>query len=514
MRAIDVVSSRLLAALYAEGLAEAPADLPRHGFGQVEVAPTTKPPGVVLDEHGLDAYSLRAELDDAVGNLAFAYARRRDIDVAWRKQAAERGIADAYGVVAGLDADEQALAFEQLSTEGHNLHPCGRTRLGWTFDDLLAYDQESPSTHVTFVAIRRDCHVGEDVGALLRDAYPQVPGADEDYVLQPVHPWQLTQVIRERYADAFADGRLREVEDVTIGAAPTTTLRTLLLEPDRDGVRRYLKVSLDIQVTSTRRSISVASTRTGPAISAVLERLVTDPRVLILPEVAGAAMTGVRDVAAIVRAGLAGRTGRREVAIPGSALPAISPITGTTVLAEVVDRSGLTPLRFLDAYARLLLPQAVALLDAGIGLEAHLQNSIPVFSDGVPRRIAFRDFAGMRINPDRLAARGVQIDLWHGSLIETHDQDVVRAKLGYTMLQAHLGELISRLVASHGLDERAAWRRIRDVVNDVYDALNLDEGDRKFLLAPTMPHKALVRMRMEDRGDIYVPVPNPLSTDD
>jgi D-ornithine---citrate ligase len=201
------------------------------------------------------------------------------------------------------------------------------------------------------------------------------------------------------------------------------------------------------------------------------------------------------------------------VAIPGSALPAISPISGRTILADTVERSGLTALNFVDAYARLLLPQALVLLDAGIGLEAHLQNSIPIFADGVPRRMAFRDCGGLRLNPARLAARGVEIDLWPGSVIATDDQTVVRAKLGYTALQAHLGELILRLIDSHGLDESAAWRRVRDVINAVYDELGLDEGDREFLLAPTMPHKALVRMRIEDAGDVYVPVPNPLSAD-
>ena len=47
------------------------------------------------------------------------------------------------------------------------------------------------------------------------------------------------------------------------------------------------------------------------------------------------------------------------------------------------------------------------LLDAGVGLEAHLQNSIPIFLDGVPHRIAFRDFAGLRLHLPRLAERGV-----------------------------------------------------------------------------------------------------------
>jgi D-ornithine---citrate ligase len=514
-QAVSVVSSRLLDAVYREGLAPTPADLIRHGFGRVEVGPQTRTPGEILDAYGITAYGLRTELDDAVANLAVAFARRADIDQAWRKLAAEHGISDAYGLVTGLDADEQALAFEQLSTEGHNLHPCGRTRLGWNLDDLLAYDQESPYALVRFLAIRRDCHVGEDIGALLRDAYSRIPEADDGYALQPVHPWQL-RLVRERYADAFADGRLREVGDVAVDAAPTTALRTLLVEPDADGIRRYLKLSLDIQVTSTRRSISVATTRNGPVISRLLTRLITDERVQILPEIAGAAMTGVRDLAAIVRSGLGGagtRRHAREVAIPASALPAMSPITGRTILTDTVERSGLTAMNFLDAYARLVLPQALVLLDAGIGLEAHLQNSIPIFVDGVPRRIAFRDCGGLRVNVARLSARSMQLDLWPGSVIATNDQDVVRAKLGYTALQAHLGEVILRLGDSHGLDEVAAWRRVRAVILAVYEGLDLDQGDRDFLLAPQMPHKALTRMRIVDSGDMYVCVPNPLHAD-
>jgi siderophore synthetase component len=513
-RAVDVVGRRLWAAAYREGLAEPPASASRHAFNRSEPSlPVTEPPGAILDRIGVEAFELRTELDDAVANLTVALSRRRDIDGAWRKVAADRGIDDAYGVIAGLDPDAQAVAFEQLATEGHNLHPCGRTRLGWGRGDLLAYDQESPEVDVAFVAIRSDRHVGEDIGGLLRHTYPQVPPADDGYVIQPVHPWQLENVLRDRYADQFADGALREVGDAMLSAVPTTALRTLLLEPDVRGLRHYLKLSLDIQVTSTRRSISVASTRNGPAISDILRRLITDPRVLVLPEVAGAAMTGTRDVAAIIREGLNRRLGPREVAIPGSSLPAVSPISGRTILAEVVDRSGMTASDFLSAYARLLLPQALRLLDKGVGLEAHLQNSIPIFLDGRPHRIAFRDCAGLRLNPARLADHGVDVRLWPGSVIGTPDQNVVRSKLGYTAFQAHLGELVLRLSESHGLHEPSAWRSIRALVDEVYEDGDLDPADREFLIAPTMPHKALLRMRIEADGDIYVPVANPLHDD-
>jgi D-ornithine---citrate ligase len=235
-----------------------------------------------------------------------------------------------------------------------------------------------------------------------------------------------------------------------------------------------------------------------------------------MPEPAGAAISSGRDVAAILRGEIdPDRLAPGDVAIAGSALPAISPITGRTILAEVVDRfaaaqgSASPALEFIREYGRLLLTPVLRLLHSGIGLEAHLQNSIPVFHDGVPVRIVFRDLAGMRLHLPRVAAH-TTVRLWPGSVIGTEDIDVARAKAGYTALQAHLGELILRLTQSHDLDEARAWRTVRQVIDDIYATDRLDAGDHAFFTAPTMPHKALVRMRLSEGGDIYVPVRNPL----
>ena len=59
------------------------------------------------------------------------------------------------------------------------------------------------------------------------------------------------------------------------------------------------------------------------------------------------------------------------------------------------------------------------------------------------------------------------MNLWPGSVVGTDDEDVLRAKIGYTALQAHLGELVIRLGRSH-LDEDAAWAAVRDVVDEAY----------------------------------------------
>jgi siderophore synthetase component len=524
--AADLVGRRLLGALFRENVvAVRKASGRQHAFNRYEFdSAGTGDPAALLPPDGADG--LAGEITNATVNLAVAYARRTAIDAALRSQAV--GAADVLAAVSGDPgtADERALVLERLATDGHNLHPCGRTRLGWQVPDLLRHDLESEATSVDFIAVRQDRLSGDDVGAVLARAYPDLPPPPPGYVLHPVHSWQLDAVVRARYADLLRDGSLRPL-GVSLPAWPTAAVRTVLLPAAADGRHRYLKLSLDILITSTRRTVSVASARNGPAVSTVLQRLLAEEeRVLLLAEVAGAAVPVEngrdRDLAAIVRPGLDGRLDAGEVPVPGSALPARSPVSGQTVLAELVDRYAATTgradraqaaLEFVDAYARLLLPPVLRMATRyGVGLEAHLQNCLPTFVAGVPHRLALRDFAGMRLHLPRLAAAGVDLRLWPGSVIATDDETVLRSKVEYTALQAHLGELVVRLVASHGLDEPAAWRRVRSIVDEVYAGLpgDLPRADHAFFSAPTVPHKALVRMRLAGDGDLYVPVDNPL----
>jgi siderophore synthetase component len=487
-RAAAAVGRRLLGALWREDVADtrhryASAGRP-HAFDRVEFAavpaddPVALLPPSIVDGRG---WALAAELANAVANLAIAYARRD---------------ATPAPPFAGPDAD--AVVLERLAIDGHNLHPCGRTRVGWDVDDVLEHDLEAGATRIGFVAVRRDAHVGDDLGASLGAEAPS------GYVAQPVHAWQRDAVLARRYPDLLRDGTLR-ILDGTIPAVPTAALRTLLLPGGG-----YLKLSLDIQVTSSRRSISVASTRNGPALSALLARLLAgEERVLLLAETAGAALSGSRDASAIRRDGLAGHLTPGERVVPGGALP--------LMVGDLLGEYGGSPLAFLTDYARLVLPPLLRLATRhGIALEAHLQNCLPTFAAGRPHRLVLRDLAGMRLHRPRLAATGVDLPLWPGSVIGTDDLYTMRAKLGYTAFQAHLGELVIALGA-HGLDEPAAWRAVREVVDETYDPLRADPAtasaaaaDHAAFTAPRVPHKALVRMRLTGGGDVYIPVRNPL----
>ncbi|MEV4622234.1 IucA/IucC family protein [Asanoa sp. NPDC049573] len=485
-RAAATVARRLAGALYREDIGDARERFAgigrRHGFDRVEIDKLGDEPLTDLLPPGADG--LAEELTNATVNLALAYARPKPEDP-------------------GPDPDARALAYERIAIDGHNLHPCGRTRLGWDTVDTLRHDVEAGTTTVAFVQVRRDLLIGDDLGEAL--------GRHDDRAVIPVHQWQRDTVLRRRYADLYASGALKDL-DGTIEAAPTAAVRTLLLPKSADGHRRYLKLSLDIQVTSTRRSISTASTRNGPAISALLHRLLADdPTVILLAETAGSALAAGagRDGSAILRDGLDRHLAPGETAIPGGGLAA-----GDT-LDHLVEPGPGSALRFVADYARLLLPPVVGLAARhGIALEAHLQNCLPTFVDGRPHRIAFRDFAGLRLHLPRLAGPP---PLWPGSVIATTDAGVMRAKLGYTALQAHLGEIVVRLTHSHDLDEDRAWRAVRDALDEAYEPLLADptcaaaaKEDHAALTARTVPHKALVRMRLAGAGDHYVPVHNPL----
>ncbi|MBU2665559.1 RhbF-like rhizobactin siderophore biosynthesis protein [Actinoplanes bogorensis] len=458
--AADTVGRRLRGALVREGIKDMGPGV-RHGFGRVEYPSAgVDDPVDLLD--GIDAPGFAAEIRNAVMNLAIAMARPHP--------------------KAGDDPDEQAIALERLAVAGHNLHPCGRTRLGWDTGDVLAHDLEAESTRLGFVAVRSDLLIGDDV-------FPELE-APAGFTVQPVHAWQRDNVLPERYREMMAAGLLK-ILDAELTAIPTAALRTLLLP----GTGQYLKVSLDIQVTSTRRSISIASTRNGPAVSRLLHELVDDDRILLMAETAGAAMPlgSGRDLSAIRRDGLAGRLEPDERAVPGGALPFL--------LDELVTGD---PGAWLRAYGEMVIPPLMRLTAQGVALEAHLQNCLPTFVGGRPHRLALRDFAGLRLHQPRLAAAGHHIDLWPGSVVAADTLDVFRAKIGYTLFQAHLGELVLRL-GDHGLDEDEGWRILRAVVDE-----HVTGDDHAAFTAPMVPHKALVRMRLAGSGDIYVPVRNPL----
>lgn len=503
------LTAKILAAAWREnlaGLRDRPAPVPftasQGAFNQLTVTrtPPTGPLETLEAILGAPAPAhLAAELASAQTGHALAAARGRERGRHLAALAARTGATSLAALLerCGRDADTTARLLETLATDGHQLHPCARTRLGWDTADLARYDLETPRP----VPVRL---LADPTGLLARSGsdfrdHPMLTGLDLPDPVLPVHPWQLEHRILPAHRDLFDSGRLRLLE-ATVPAWPTAAVRTLC------GAARpgHLKLALGIHITSTRRDISPATALLAPALTTAVAGLIeADRSHTIVADQAGAWLPGSRDLTAIARSSLASAAPAGTVVVPASALPAPSPVTGTALAAEYAHRSG-DPEAWIRSYAALIVPPVLRLASHhGIGLEAHLQNSLIAFAGPAPVRLITRDLGGVRLHPPDLP---FDLDLPPDSPIVAPARDQVRAKVAYTLFQNHLAALVEALTRDCGLDADRFWTDLADLVA----GLDLPSADRDRYLAERMPTKALLTMRLHPGTEAETWVDNPL----
>ncbi|MGJ7908664.1 IucA/IucC family protein [Actinopolyspora sp. H202] len=504
---------------------------------------------------------LRHELADSARNLALSRAtvRRRSTSVALR--AAGLGTNGLLSTLAfRRSAGEVTLELDALTVEGHNTHPCGKVRDGFSVADSTRYTAESGRVvELRFAAVWRGLVMstrdesGRSVGELLAEHFPVLAagthrellqrGVDpSDYPLIPLHPWQARNVVPREYSAELASGALLLLDEPRLPCRPTLSVRTLVTDrPGRHGQRLTVKTALDVLLTSARRTIAPESTRDGPVVGTLLRKLFAEDRVLasgagIVPDLAGVAFEQPegepaspgrrRGLSALLRQDPADSLHEGEQAVTAASLLAFSPVSGEPLLVELVDkmasRGRVTRAEasrwFLREYAESLLAATLPLLSCyGIAVEAHLQNTLVVVRPYRPVRLLLRDFAGVRVHPGRLRAAGYEVPTTRPGVTSTEDTAVLRAKMCHATLQANLAEVVLLLQRSCALSGAVAWRIVREAVSAVAARVGQRGGaaiseDLAALFAPELPQKALATMRLRpEEGDIHLPQPNPLS---
>ncbi|GAA2145874.1 IucA/IucC family protein [Glycomyces algeriensis] len=505
------LASQIKAAAWRENLGgfrdrPRPEGARERAFNQLEVDGPDEDPVMALEAiigAGVPAY-LAAELHSARDGLAHARVRaeRRGGHLAALAARAGAGTLAELVAACGRDVHTTARLLETLATEGHQLHPCARTRLGWDRRDRERYDLEATRPiRVRLVADRAG--VLERSGDDLRN-HPMLRGLDLPDPVLPVHPWQLEHRVLPGYRDLFASGRL-EVLDATVPAWPTAAIRTLAGH-DAPG---FLKLALGIHVTSTRRDISPATALLGPRLAALLQAidrighngLESEHR--ILADTAGVWLPGSRELTALARSPLASIEPSDLVYVPATALTATSPVTGLSLAAEYARWSG-DPDAWIRAYARLFAHPVLTKAEAGIGLEAHLQNSIIAMRGPDPVFPVSRDLGGARIH---LPTLPWDLELPEDSPVNAASMDQVRSKVAYTLFQNHFASLVAVLERDLGLDGAAFWADLADEIGG-----RLSAAEREAYLGPKQATKALLTMRLHPGEEIETIVDNPLAT--
>ncbi|GLY03078.1 IucA/IucC family protein [Actinoplanes sp. NBRC 101535] len=387
---------------------------------------------------------LPAELAESVANLALARA-------------------------AAITTTPRTLpAWEQSLVDGHPLHPCCRTRTGMTVADTLTYAPE----HRTLIRLRRI----------------KVPTDRWHGTARPLlyaHPWQAQRLLHH-YPWLTDLGPTRPVR-------PLMSLRTVAL-PDGGP---HIKTSVDIQMTSAVRTVSPAAVHNGPRLSALLTRMTADLPLDVLTETsAGAVITEHgpdRRLAHLTRT--APRTRPGETIVPMGVYA-----TTPTLLAAGGD-----PYQIMKDLGTALFAPLARLLDRGIALEAHGQNTLIVLADGRPIRTVYRDLGGVRIHPHRLAQAGYDDPGLIGDL-PTDDDNELRTKLAAAALTTVAAQTITALTRHYGADPTRLWAHVTAALQGTRDT--------HALTTEPLPLKATTAMRLatDPLTDIWTHQPNPMAT--
>ncbi|MEU4163640.1 IucA/IucC family protein [Actinoplanes sp. NPDC026670] len=342
---------------------------------------------------------------------------------------------------------------EQTLIDGHPLHPCCRTRTGMTVADQLAYAPE----HHPVITLRR-----------LRVPADRWHGTGEPVLL--AHPWQAAR-LQDQYPWLTDDGTTGPVR-------PLMSLRTVA---PLDG-GPHIKTAVDIQMTSAVRTVSPAAVHNGPLLSALLQDLTRDLPIDVLAETtAGAVITDHgpdRRLAHLIRQ-----------PTPADAVP-------LGILADNPRRFG-DPYQIVKDLGVAFFTPLAQLLDRGIALEAHGQNSLAIIRDGRITRTLYRDLGGIRVHPARLRTAGYDTPTLHGDL-PTDDDTELRTKLA----AAALATVARQLITNADTDPDPLWRLLATALKN-----------HPTLLTAPLPVKATTAMRLatDPLHDQWTHLPNPMA---
>jgi len=282
--------------------------------------------------------------------------------------------------------------------------------------------------------------------------------------------------------------------------------------------RPYLKLALSIVNTSTSRVLAPHTVRNAPLVSDWLARVAgSDPflrdelRTVLLAEVMGSAVNpppaadlaraeSYGTLACIWRESLRPRLDPGEQAVPFNGLTARER-DGTPLIDGWVRALGVAPW-----LARVVDVSAIALLHLlcrhGIALEAHAQNVVLLHRDGVPTRVALKDFHdGVRFSRAQLAAPELCPDLApppahhsnRNSFLETDDLGLVADFLLDAFFFINLGELAILLADAYDLDERDFWAIVDERIT-AYEARFPELADRFALFDVRKPAIAVEKL--------------------
>ena len=333
--------------------------------------------------------------------------------------------------------DERRLSSEAVLTASHHEiegmlrgHPwliMSKGRMGFGYDDYLSAAPElSPTVKVLWLAVHRDLaefrsteewqagrlyqhELSAEELANFEQKLHERGCSCRDYFLIPVHAWQWHQWLVPTYANEIVDRRIIELGVGQDDYVPMQSIRTLcnISQPER----HYVKLPVSIFNTAVYRGLPSKRNLAAPAVTAWLKQIQSqDPDlkqsgVAFLGEVAtltihqpcfdqidGAPYQFKELFGCLWRESVDPVIGTGEQALSQAAL-LHRDINGQSILAVLIQASGLSPLQWLKRFAEVsVTPLLICLYKYGLAFSPHGENTMLIHANGVPQKMVLKDF--------------------------------------------------------------------------------------------------------------------------
>ena len=333
--------------------------------------------------------------------------------------------------------DESRLSSEAALTASHHEiegmlrgHPwliMSKGRMGFGYDDYLnAAPELSPTVKVLWLAVHRDLaefrsteewqagrlyqhELSAEELANFEQKLHERGCSCRDYFLIPVHAWQWHQWLVPTYANEIVDQRIIELGVGQDDYVPMQSIRTLcnISQPER----HYVKLPVSIFNTAVYRGLPSKRNLAAPAVTAWLKQIQSqDPDlkqsgVAFLGEVAtltihqpcfdqieGAPYQFKELFGCLWRESVDPVIGTGEQALSQAAL-LHRDINGQSILAVLIQASGLSPLQWLKRFAEVsVTPLLICLYKYGLAFSPHGENTMLIHANGVPQKMVLKDF--------------------------------------------------------------------------------------------------------------------------
>ncbi|MBV4467371.1 IucA/IucC family siderophore biosynthesis protein [Pseudomonas sp. SWRI79] len=487
---------------------------------------------------------LKSDMENSLLNDAHARQHRQQWNARLAEQTKDNGL-DSFTDYLRQHAStkDAAILLDQWgSLEGHPYYPTWKSRPGLSDAEVEQLSPEfNAQVPLRIASLRADMAKSESMPhvtsyhAWFASNFPaqweqwkaslNAKGLNElQWMPLPIHAWHLQAYVLKTFAAEIEEGILI-TEGPDIATLPTMSYRTMM--PVLNESAPLIKLPIALWMTSELRSLQAKSIHMGPRISTVITRILAaengfDQQLEIFPE-----EIGVRYKNAITQDDAPGRHlsvvyrasqqafERSDDCLPITVASLFTrlPGSGRPLFTDLIERDGVRASadsveRWFRQYAKVVTQPVVAIyLLYGIGLEAHQQNTMVLFSpDGKARSLLIRDFGDGRTYAPLLEERGyaLQPHVQPGILptVFVDDIEPVRMFVLDAAFLTHLHEMALWLTKEYALNNTRMWEVLREETEQAFAAVRdrvspaLWEVERKAFIQDPWPTRSLLRMHL------------------